>query len=116
MAIPHAKPGELIDFAPLGSQLTSKLSTTLVKTNSLEVLRLVLPAGKTIPPHSVPGEITVQSLEGRVIFTVGGIEHELMPGKFLYLAGNEKHALQAIDDSSLLVTILLPVKSPPTTE
>ncbi len=45
MAIPHATPGELIDVRPLGARLTERITTTLIKTDSLEVLRLVIPAG-----------------------------------------------------------------------
>lgn len=116
MALPHAKPGELIDISPFGSQLSANQSTTLVKTNLLEILRLVLPAGKKISPHSVPSEITVQCLEGRVIFKADAGEHELIPGKLLYLAGGDEHAVQAMDDSSLLVTILLHPNSPSTGE
>ncbi len=52
--------------------------------------------------------ITVQCLEGRVSFTAHGKTEQLVPGDFLYLAEAEPHALSAIDDSSLLVTILLP--------
>ena len=38
----------------------------LFKTEELEVIRLVLAAGKSLPPHKVPGEITIQCLEGRI--------------------------------------------------
>ena len=69
MAIPHAKPAEIVGVLPLGGRLGVVQTTTLIKTRSLEVIRLVLPAGKEIPPHTVPGEITVQCLEGRVLFT-----------------------------------------------
>jgi quercetin dioxygenase-like cupin family protein len=71
MAIPHAKPGHVIDIRPLGSWLKERVTSTLVKTEALEVLRLVMPAGTQIAQHQVPGEITVQCLEGQVIFDAG---------------------------------------------
>jgi hypothetical protein len=46
MAIPHAKPAEVIDIRPLGTKIDGTRTSTLVKTDSLEVIRLVLPAGK----------------------------------------------------------------------
>src|SRR5512144_22045 len=46
MAIPHAKPGEVIDVRPLGSALAQAKTTTLVKTPTLEVIRLIIPEGK----------------------------------------------------------------------
>jgi len=107
MAIPHAKPGEIVDVAPLGKRLGSAQTTTLVKTATLEVLRLVLPAGKQIAPHAVPGEITVQCLEGKVAFSARGGQHELTAGRLVYLAGSDEHTLLALEDSSVLVTILL---------
>jgi quercetin dioxygenase-like cupin family protein len=107
MAIPHARPGNVIDISPLGERLTETQTTTLVKTNSLEVLRLVLPAGKQIDPHAVPGEITVQCLEGKAVFSARGKDRELTPGQMLYLAGGKQHAVRAVEDASLLVTILL---------
>ena len=50
----------------------------------------------------------MQCLEGRVAFTVQGKTQELVGGELLYLSGNEPHAVKGIEDSSLLVTILLP--------
>ena len=107
MAIPHAKSGEVIDLRSLGEALANAVTNTLVKTDRLEVIRLVVPAGKDIPPHQVAGEITVQCLEGRVTFTAGGATRELAAGQMLYLAGNEPHSLRGIEDASVLVTILL---------
>ena len=40
MAIPHAKPVETIDVCPLGAELKNARTTTLVKTDSLEVILL----------------------------------------------------------------------------
>ena len=107
MSIQHAKPGDVIQL-PLGAALGSSKTTTLVKTAVLELIRLVLPAGKEIPTHKAPGEITVQCLEGRVAFTAEGTTQELATGQMLYLAAGEPHAVKAIEDASLLVTILLP--------
>jgi quercetin dioxygenase-like cupin family protein len=107
MAIPHARPAEVIDVHPLGAQMKEAQTTTLVKTDALEVIRLVLPAGKEVKPHEVPGEITVQCLEGNVAFCAGDSECELTAGKLVYLAGSDKHSLRAVEDASLIVTILL---------
>ena len=104
MAIPHAAPGEIIDLmAPFDPSQT----TTLVKSSRLAVIRLVLPEGKEIPPHDVPGEITVQCLAGRIVFQALGQSQELEPGKLVYLAGGDGHALTAVEPSVALVTILL---------
>ena len=107
MAIPHAKSGEVIDIRPLGTTFAQARTTTLVKTETLEIIRLVVPSGKEIPGHQAPGEITVQCLEGRVVFTAAGESKELSTGELLYLASKIPHSLRGIEDSSILLTILL---------
>ena len=110
MAIPHAVSGEVVDVRPLGKAISSTITHTIVKTASLEVIRIVLHAGNELPPHRVPGEITVQCLEGNVTFRAGDVDRELSAGQLLYLAGGVEHALRASTDSSLLVTIVLRAK------
>jgi quercetin dioxygenase-like cupin family protein len=107
MAIPHATSGEVVDIGPLGTAISTAVTTTLVKTDRLEVIRLVLPAGKEIAPHKVAGEITVQCLEGRVAFTSLGATRELRAGQMCYLPGGTEHAVKGLTDASALVTILL---------
>jgi len=111
MSIPHLTSGEVVQL-PLGPALSGAKTTTLVKTTDMELIRLIVPAGKVIPLHKAPGEITVQCLEGRVGFTVGEATHELTAGHLLYLTAGEPHALKGIEDSSVLVTLLLPKGKP----
>ena len=108
MAIPHAKPGEVVDVRPLGSALASAQTKTLVRADQVEVIRLVVPAGKEIEEHKAKGEIVVQCLEGRVAFTAFGKAQNLESGKLLYLPTGEPHSGQGSEDASLLVTVLLP--------
>ncbi len=107
MAIHHAVSTEVIDVRPLGERLKETRTHTIIKTDTLEVIRVVLPSGKLLPPHRVEGEITVQCLEGRLAFDADGAEHQLAQGQMLYLAGGATHALRGIEDASVLVTILL---------
>ncbi len=108
MSIPHAKAGQVIDLRPLGSALGSTKTMALAKTDDLELIRLVLPAGRQIATHQVAGELTLQCLEGRVALVTNQGESELSAGQMIYLDGGAPHALRAIDDASLLITILLP--------
>lgn len=108
MAIPHAKSGDLIDVRPLGPSLTGAKTVTLIKSDALEVIRLVIPADKDIAPHKTKGEVTIHCLEGSAGILVNGVTKVLEPGQLMYLSGGELHAVRAITDASLLVTILLP--------
>ena len=107
MAIPHAQSGEVIDIRPLGAALAQARTTTLVKTKTLQIIRLVIPSGKDIPGHQAHGEITVQCLEGRIAFTAGNATRDLEAGQMFYLSSEEPHSLHGLEDSSVLLTILL---------
>ncbi|MCE9607151.1 MAG: cupin domain-containing protein [Planctomycetia bacterium] len=107
MAIPHARSGEIMKVGPLGSALATTKTATLAKTDALELIRLVLPAGKEIPTHQTPGEIVIQCLDGRVAFTTDGHTQELVVGDVIHLSESQPHAVKGIVDSSLLVTILM---------
>ncbi|MES2790551.1 MAG: hypothetical protein V4719_13145 [Planctomycetota bacterium] len=52
-------------------------------------------------------------MEGRVAFTSEGKTQELTAGQLLYLTAGEPHALEGLEDTSLLVTLLLPRNHPP---
>lgn len=107
MAIPHASSGELIDVRPLKHALETTITKTLYNSDQLEVIRMVLLAGKEMPLHQVAGSVTVQCLEGAVDFTVGGTSELMRAGSLKCMAGGEAHALKAVEDASLLVTIVL---------
>lgn len=107
MALPHASSGQLIDIRPLGSQLTSAPSRAILKTPSLELMRMVLPAGRTVSEHRVPGECTIQCIEGSVELRSHGKTETMRAGDLVYLEGGIVHALHAQQDASLLVTILI---------
>jgi quercetin dioxygenase-like cupin family protein len=108
MAVPHAGPGEIVDVRPLGPALAAARTTTLVRAAQVEVIRLVVPAGKEIPEHKAKGEIVVQCLEGRAAFTALGKTQTLAAGELLYLPTGEAHAVRGVEDASLLLTVLLP--------
>ena len=107
MAIPHLRPGQAVDVQPLGARLAQEKTVALFKADHLEVMRLVLLTGKSLPPHKVAGEITVQCIEGSIDVTAHGQSHVLHAGQLLYLAGGVTHGVTALQDSSALVTVAL---------
>lgn len=107
MALQHAQPLDIIDVRPLGAGLRDAVTTSLLKTQALQLMRLVLPAGHGLPEHSVRGSITVQCLEGETVVTTPSRTCNLSAGQLVVLDGSEPHAVKATSDSTLLVTILL---------
>jgi quercetin dioxygenase-like cupin family protein len=107
MAISHAEPGQVVDVRPLGAALAGAKTTTLIKSESLEVVRLVMAAGKEIAEHRAPGAITVHCLEGKIGFTALGKSVELTAGQLLYLPAGEPHSVKCVEDASFLLTLVL---------
>jgi len=107
MAIQHAISGQPVGVMPVANALGVRQSEAIFKTSELEVMRLVLPKGKTMPAHKVAGDITVQCLEGSIGFTSDGGSHVLAAGEMLYLAGGVPHSLTGIEDAAALVHIVL---------
>ncbi len=107
MALSHAHPGEPIDVRPLGPRFKDAKSVALFKSGELEVVRLVLAAGKSLPPHRVLGEITLQCIEGELSVTHEDEKTLLQPGEMLFLPANALHGVQALQDTSALLTIAL---------
>ncbi len=108
MAVPHARSGQVIDVRPLGDQLRHAVTTTLVNSEQVEVIRLILPTGKQLPQHRVAGSITIQCLEGLVEVHAAESTQILDKGLMVYLAGDVLHSLTAVRDSAVLVTIHIP--------
>lgn len=107
MAIQHAVSGEPVSVLPHANAPGDRQSVALFKTNELEVMRVVLSKGKSMPAHKVAGDITVQCLEGSIRFNSEGKDQVLAVGDMLYLAGGVVHSLTAIDDACALVHIVL---------
>lgn len=107
MALKHAQPFEAIDLHPLAGQLAAAVSTSLIKSQGLQLMRVVLRAGQGLPEHLVRGEITLQCLEGRATVLTPGRRIELSAGQLTLLPAGEPHAVQAVEDTSLLVTVSL---------
>lgn len=107
MALKHLLPMQPVDLQPPEAGLADAKSVALFKSEQLEVMRLVLPAGRVLPRHRVDGEITVQCLEGDVVVHADGEQTALRAGQMLYLRGGVSHSVAASSDASLLLTVAL---------
>lgn len=107
MAQTHARPRQVVSVRPLGDRLGSSRTTAILKADQLEVVRIVLGAGKLLREYSAPGEITVQCIEGRIALRTPEASHVLEAGDFILLRRDEPHELEAIVDSSALLTLCI---------
>jgi quercetin dioxygenase-like cupin family protein len=106
MSKPIAIPGEAIVVAPADTTRMTSLATTLVRTSQVEVIQLIVPAGRNVPTHEAQGDLLVHCLEGRVSLAALGKDHQLKSGQLLYLTINEPFSIRGIENASLLVTII----------
>jgi quercetin dioxygenase-like cupin family protein len=108
MPVPQPKLSEVIDVRSTAAAASGGPSTMLAKTAALEVRRLNISKGREIPTHRAPGEITVHCLEGRIAFTADRTTRDLGPGQMILLAAGEPHSLVGLEDSTVLVTKVVP--------
>ena len=78
---------------------------TIHREPGLSVLLIVLHAGAFLSEHKAPGALTVQVLEGRIVFTSEGQQVEAGPLELITLAAHAPHKVEALEASTLLVTI-----------
>ena len=107
MALPHAQLFDVISVRPLGTALTDAVSTSLIKTDRIQLLHLVLPAHRDMPEHRVDDECTLHCLEGEVEVVTGGATRRLSAGELLVMPAGQAHGVRARLDSAVLLTLLL---------
>jgi quercetin dioxygenase-like cupin family protein len=107
MALPHAHPLDVMDVSPLGDRLHDAVSTSLIRTERIQLLHLVLPAHRDQPAHQVDDECVLHCLEGTVEVTLPGGVRRLRAGQLLVLPAAQPHGLRARTDCAVLVTILV---------
>lgn len=107
MALTHAAPGEVVDLSTPAALAAEGRTRALFKTADLEVIHLVLRAGKGLPPHRVAGDITIHCLSGLLDVTVPEGVRRLAPQQLLHVQGDGLHALVALADATALVTVAL---------
>jgi quercetin dioxygenase-like cupin family protein len=107
MALPHAQLLDVIGARPLGAGLADAASTSLIKTERLQLLHLVLPAHRDVPEHRVDDECTLHCLEGVVEVITGTVTRQLSAGELVVLPALQRHSLRARTDCAVLATLLL---------
>lgn len=106
MATHHANPGEIVDLQTWAADLPKEHTKAIVKTDEMELIRMVLPAGKGIPNHKVEGPIIVQCVAGKIAFTAMGATQVMNYDQLIHLLPGEPHSVKAIEDSVILLTII----------
>lgn len=104
MTARHTAVGEIVALIPDPAELKSGL---VIREPHAEVFRLVLNKGKHLAEHSAAGAITIQCLSGAVEMTALGKTQLMQAGTLVYLADHEPHAVTAVEESVLLISMWL---------
>lgn len=106
MALPHAQPLDVISVRPLGDALTDAVSTSLIKTERLQLLHMVLPLHADLPEHHVDDSCVLHCLEGQIEVVMPGGTRRLGAGELVVLPAGQAHGLRARAASAVLMTLL----------
>jgi len=109
MATHHAAPSEIVDLETWAQDVPNEKTKVIAKTDEMELVRLVLTAGKEFPHHKVLGPTVIHCITGEIECAAMGGTQVLASGQLLYLMPDEPHSVTAVFDSVVLLTIIFKV-------
>ena len=83
-------------------------AVTLVRQSGLNLAITYLRAGASLAEHAAPGPITIQVLDGLVRIALGDQQLEVPAGRLVAFGAGVRHAVHAVEDSTLLLTLREP--------
>ena len=80
---------------------------TLVKFDNLRLVLTALKARSRIPPHQAAGRVSIHTMQGRIQVRAEGRTFNLPAGSLLVLDQGLRHEVEALEDSSFLLTMCM---------
>ena len=84
------------------------VSRTLLRTENMRVVLFGFSAGQELTEHTSTQHAIVQVLSGECDFSLGDQWHHLKAGELLYMPPNLRHAVKAMTQASMLLTLSKP--------
>ena len=84
------------------------VSKTLAQNDAVSITLFAFSKGEEIGGHDSEGDAMVQVIEGTGRFTVGGTEHIVHAGEVLIMPAKIRHAVYAVEDFKMLLTVVFP--------
>ncbi|MBI5169131.1 MAG: AraC family ligand binding domain-containing protein [Candidatus Eisenbacteria bacterium] len=81
---------------------------TLAKYADLRIVYMLMKAGTRLPQHHATGRISVQTVTGHVRLHLSERTVELPAGHLLALEQEVQHDVEAIEESTILLTLAWP--------
>ncbi|GAA9610378.1 cupin domain-containing protein [Helicobacter pylori] len=77
----------------------------LNENSSNKEIRICMPKGAILDKHKAPGAISVQVLEGKIIFEVENEKIEMHKGALISLEAQVLHRLDALENSVIRLSL-----------
>jgi quercetin dioxygenase-like cupin family protein len=84
------------------------VSRTLLRTANSRVVLFGFAEGQELTEHTSTQSAVVQILSGECEFSLGGKPHAVKAGDFIYMPPNLPHAVRAMQQFSMLLTLSKP--------
>jgi len=84
----------------------SVVSKVIHRDDALNVTVFGLDAGEGLSEHQASQAAVVQVLSGRLRFIVDGEDLDLRPGSWLHMSPGTPHALEAMEPTVMLLTLV----------
>ena len=81
-------------------------SRVLAKNGGGSLTLFAFDTGQELTEHTTPCDALVMVLDGRLKLTIGGIPVEATPGTLVRMPANERHAVEALCPSRMLLLML----------
>ncbi|MEO8898253.1 MAG: cupin domain-containing protein [Candidatus Dormibacter sp.] len=94
--------------AEVAIQPGAVVSKVIHKDDALNVTVFGFDKGEGLTEHQASRAAVVQVLSGQLRFNVDGEEVDLVPGHWLHMEAGAPHALDAVEPTVMLLTLLRP--------
>ncbi len=80
--------------------------STVLAAPGVRVIVLAFESGWVLKEHIAPKQALFQALDGRLLVTAAGTQTVLVPGGLMRLDEGLSHAVEALEDSRLMLTLI----------
>ena len=82
------------------------VSRTIIDKKAGTVTLFAFDKGQALSEHSTPYDALVQVLDGKVEIKIDGVPHEVVAGEMMLLPAEHPHALRALSEFKMLLTMV----------
>ncbi|MGZ8929221.1 MAG: cupin domain-containing protein [Methylobacter sp.] len=82
------------------------VSKTIIEKDTGTVTLFAFAMGQGLSEHTVPFDALVQVLDGEVEIKISGTPFHLKQGEIIIIPAHEPHALKAVSDFKMLLTMI----------